>query len=494
MQLNQKNINKLAEQVACPTYDRQQLKTGIVHIGVGGFHRSHQAFYTDQLLTKFHVRDWGICGIGLREADRKIAEVFDQQDCLYTLICKHPKGTIENQVIGSIIEYILAVDEPTRAIQKMAHTDTKIVSLTITEGGYNINAAGVFDFDNPDIKHDLAYPESPKTVFGFLTAALKKRWEEKIPAFTVLSCDNVEHNGDVARNVLLTFAEKQNPNLARWIAEKVSFPNSMVDRITPVTTQKDIEFLSERFNLQDEWPVTCEPFIQWVIEDKFSNGRPTFEKVGAQFVPDVTPYEKMKLRLLNAGHSVLGITGAIYGHLTINACMEDSVFSTFMRRFMDMEATPVLDEVEGIDLKKYKDTLEERFSNPNIKDSVSRICSESSAKLPKFLIPTLKENLLNGGSIKYATFVIAAWCYYSDKQVNQNNEPLEIMDAMRDQLHKSAKNTTNDVFSFLKLNEIFGDLINNKLFTNMYSQMVKQIYADSNIRNHMESMLKKDTP
>ena len=262
----------------------------------------------------------------------------------------------------------------------------------------------------------------------------------------------------------------------------------MVDRITPVTQEKDIEYLSDSFGVADEWPVTCEPFIQWVIEDTFSNGRPPYENVGAQFVPDVTPYEKMKLRLLNAGHSVLGIPGAVYGHPTINACMQDGVFSTFMRAFMDREATPVLDTVEGIDLEKYKDTLETRFSNPNIKDSVSRICSESSAKLPKFLMPTLRENLQRNGSIKYATFILAAWCYYSDKQVNRNNEPLEIIDAMSEQLHHAAKGTAGDTLSFLKLDKILGDLIEHKRFVDVYSEMIHRIYNAPDISTLMQTL------
>lgn len=488
IQLNQKNLGQVSDRIQHPSYDRRQVKTGIVHIGVGGFHRAHQAYYTDRLLENFKASEWGICGVGLREADRKMAGVLERQDGLYTLITRYPDGRIANRIIGSITAFILAVDEPGRAIEKMADAGTRIVSLTITEGGYNIKASGEFDFSNADVLHDLKHPEAPRTVFGFLTAALRKRRDRGLPAFTVLSCDNVEHNGDVAKYTLLAFAAEQDAALGRWIEDNVCFPNSMVDRITPVTQGKDIEYLSDSFGVADEWPVTCEPFIQWVIEDTFSNGRPPYENVGAQFVPDVTPYEKMKLRLLNAGHSVLGIPGAVYGHPTINACMQDAAFSTFMRAFMDREATPVLDTVEGIDLEKYKDTLETRFSNPNIKDSVSRICSESSAKLPKFLMPTLRENLQKNGSIKYATFILAAWCYYSDKQVNRNNEPLEIIDAMSEQLHQAAKGTAGDALSFLKLDKIFGDLIEHKRFVDVYSEMIRRIYNEPDISALMQTL------
>ena len=490
MQLNQNNITQIAEQIACPTYTRAQLKTGIVHIGIGGFHRSHQAYYIHQLLEKHQALDWGICGVGLREADRKIYTVLKKQDCLYTLIVQHPNGEVKSEVIGALKDMLLAVDTPDLVIEKMAHQDTKIVSLTITEGGYNFNPqTGGFDFKNADIQYEIEHPEMPRTVFGFLTTALRKRRENGLPPFSILSCDNIQHNGDVARKMLLAFTQKQDPELATWIAKEVAFPNTMVDRITPVTTAEDVHYLQQTYQFKDEWPVICEPFLQWVIEDKFSNGRPPLEKLEVQFVPDVTPYEKMKIRLLNAGHSVLGIPGAIHGHPTINACMKDAIFATFMRQFMDKEATPVLDTIAGIDLEAYKDSLAERFANPNIKDSVSRICSESSAKLPKFLIPTLQENLANCGSIKYATFILAAWCYYSDIGINENNKPLEIIDAKQDELHKAASLTQDNLLSFLNLDELFGNLFENKRFTEEYKHWVQLIYESKNIRGIMSEMV-----
>ncbi|MEM7511412.1 MAG: mannitol dehydrogenase family protein [Bacteroidota bacterium] len=483
--LTQKNLKEIPVKLRKPAYNRKEVKTGIVHIGVGGFHRAHQAFYADELMEKSGNLDWGICGIGLREADRKIAEVFEKQNNLYTLIIRHPNGQIDSRVVGSLVEYILAVDHPQEAIDKLASEQTKIVSLTITEGGYNINASGEFDRENTDVQHDLRFPDKPKTVFGFLTAALQKRKEANLAAFTLMSCDNVAHNGEVAKSVLLTFAHMQDPELAKWIEENVAFPNSMVDRITPVTTSDDITYLKEVYGLNDLWPVTCEPFIQWVIEDTFSCGRPAFEEVGAQFVTDVAPYEKMKLRLLNAGHSVLGIPAAIHGHPTIHASMEDTIFSSFMRKFMDEEATPILDEVVGINLTTYKDTLEERFANPNIKDSVARICSESSAKLPKFLIPTLLANLQGGGSIKYATFILAAWCYYSDVALNRHQQPIEIIDSLHEKLHIAARETNHDVLSFLRLEEIFGELAQNATFTDLYTQYVREVYGNPDIRRLM---------
>ncbi|MEP2777656.1 MAG: mannitol dehydrogenase family protein [Luteolibacter sp.] len=488
--LNQRNLAILPESIVRPSYDRSNIKAGIVHIGVGGFHRSHEAFYTDELLEKTGSTEWGICGIGLREADRKIADILKRQDYLYTLIVKHPDGRIENRVIGSIVDFMLGVDSPAAVTDRMASETTKIVSLTITEGGYNFDpATGEFDFENADVKHDLANPESPKMIFGYLTEALRKRRAAGLPPFTVQSCDNIQHNGAMTRKMLLAFAQKQDASLAEWIAKEVCFPNAMVDRITPVTTPADIQHLEEEFGVKDEWPVTCEPFCQWVIEDKFCDGRPQWEEVGAQFVPDVTPYETMKIRLLNAGHSVLGLLGSIHGHKTIDGCVADPLFATYLRCFMDVEATPVLDPVEGIDIEEYKDSLLSRFANPNIKDDLARICLESSSKLPKFLIATINENLERGGSIKFAALVIAAWCYYSDKGVNKNGEKLEIVDEMKAELHQAAAGTSQDRLSFLKLKPVFGDLAGRKTFTDEYVRMIDELYENPDIASQMEALL-----
>lgn len=490
IQLNHNNTEKIADKIQCPSYDSDQVKTGIVHIGVGGFHRAHQAYYIHQLMDKHKAMDWGICGVGLREADRKMYDILKLQDHLYTLIVQHPDGSVNCEVIGAIQDMLLAVDTPELVLDKMANPDTRIVSMTITEGGYNFHPqTGEFDFNNPAIKQEIESPDQPKTIFGFLTEALRRRRANGLKPFTILSCDNIQHNGDMAGKMLLAFAEKQDAELAVWIQANVDCPNTMVDRITPVTTAVDIDYLQNSYQYKDEWPVICEPFIQWVIEDKFSNDRPPLEKLGVQFVPNVSPYEKMKIRLLNAGHSVLGISGAVHGHPTINACMEDLVFAKFMREFMDKEVTPILDDIEGIDVEDYKNSLEVRFANPNLKDSVSRICAESSAKLPKFLIPTIQDNLDNGGSIDLATFILAAWCYYSDKQTDEKGQPLEIIDENKEKLHNVAKQTQDDPLSFLSLDEVFGELRNNERFVAKYEEMIQKIYQENGIRKLMSNMI-----
>jgi mannitol 2-dehydrogenase len=487
MKLNQKNLAALAERLKVPNYNRENLKSGIVHIGVGGFHRAHQAVVVQKLLEQGGNEDWGICGIGLREGDRQIAEVFKNQDFLYTLITRHPDGKVETEVMGQMWDFLLAPDNPQAVIDRMAHEDTKILSLTITEGGYNLRSDGEFDLDDPTIQHELRNPNDPKTIYGYLSAALRKRKNLGLAPFTVMSCDNIQHNGDVTRKMLLSFLSAQDTDLALWVDKEVAFPNSMVDRITPVTTAAEIDYLKQNFDLEDKWPVTCEPFLQWVIEDNFSNERPEFNQVqGVQFVPNVTPYEKMKIRLLNAGHSVLGIFGALMGIQTIDACAENNLLKGVLRKFWDTEATPVLDAVEGIDLEVYKDSLLERFANPNIKDKVSRICAESSAKLPKFIIPTIEENLQNGGNIEISTLLIAAWCYYSDKQIDQNGKALEIVDALQDQLHHAAKKTAEDPLSFLQVQEVFGNLNQNSSFTELYVETVTRFYENPDVTVHLK--------
>lgn len=488
--LNQKNLSRLPRDIARPTYDRGRLTAGIVHVGVGGFHRSHEAFYTDELLQSGDDSKWGICGVGLRESDRRIATILKEQDYLYTLIVKHPDGHRETRVIGSIVDFLIGCDDPAAVIDRMAAAETKIVSLTITEGGYNFDPnTGEFDGSNPDAQHDVENPSTPRLVFGYLTAALRKRRQLGLPAFTVQSCDNIQHNGDLTRRMLLGFASMQDADLVDWIEKEVCFPNAMVDRITPVTTDDDIEYLRSEFNFIDQWPVACEPFCQWVVEDRFSAGRPKWQDVGVQFVPNVTPYEKMKLRLLNAGHSVLGILGSIFGYQTIDECMRDDLFATYLRQFFDREATPVLDPVEGIDLEEYKTSLVERFGNASIGDRLARICLESSSKLPVFLIPTIRDNLSRGASIQYAALVIAAWCYYSDKHADRHGNALEVTDELKTDLHQAASATSEDPLSFVKFKPVFGDLATDERFTTMYAKMVERVYRNSDVSEHMREVL-----
>ena len=486
MKLNKTNLSKIGAKIPVPSYNRQQLKTGIVHIGVGGFHRSHQAYYIHQLLEEYNLSEWGICGIGLREADQKIYETLSNQDGLYNLITRHPNSTIETEIIGSIVNFIWAYRDPEEALNKLSDPETKIVSLTITEGGYNFDSStGEFNLSHPDVKHDLDKKNTPKTVFGFLTEAARRRMNEGHPSFTVMSCDNIQHNGDVAKKMFLSFAKHQDLEVYHWMLNNTAFPNSMVDRITPVTTDEDLNYLQNEYSIIDRWPVTCEPFIQWVLEDKFSSNRPPLENVGVQLVEDVKPYEKMKLRLLNAGHSVLGIPGSLHGHPTINSCMEDPVFRAFMRKFMDVEATPTLDPVPGVKLSEYKGSLEERFGNRNIKDNVERICSESSAKLPKFLFETIKDNLKKEGTIEMGSFIVACWFYYYHQGKNEKDKDLIIIDELSEQL----RNNSDSPESFISNSSLFGELSANKRFLHSYFHWAEKLMRGAKVRQLMQDII-----
>ncbi|MEP0355320.1 MAG: mannitol dehydrogenase family protein [Paraglaciecola sp.] len=487
--LNNANLAALPDSMIVPGYDRTKVTSSIVHVGVGGFHRSHEAFYTDDYMAKSGDLSWGICGVGLRDADRKMKSLLEAQDYLYTLIVKHPDGTRENKIIGSLSDFLLGCDDPEAVINKMASEDTKIVSLTITEGGYNFNpATGEFDFTNPDVIYDLANPSTPRLVFGYLVAALKLRRENGVPPFTIQSCDNVQHNGDVARKMLIAYATAVDSELAQWIKSEVSFPNAMVDRITPATTAEDLAYL-QQLGVQDEWPVTCEPFHQWIIEDKFTLARPQWELVGAQFVTDVTPYEKMKIRLLNAGHSVLGILGSLHGFETIDESVQDPLFAKFLRHFMDVEVTPILSPVAGIKLDDYKSTLIERFANPNIKDGLARICSENAAKLSTFMLPTIGDNLAKKGHIQCATLIIAAWCYYSDKRVDQHGKALVIADAMAKEVHDFASQTSMRATALLELDALFASLASSSEFVTAYKNQVVALYKAPDVKHHMQLIL-----
>jgi mannitol 2-dehydrogenase len=461
--------------IKTPSYDRDKVTASIVHIGVGNFHRSHEAYFTNELMERYGVLDCGICGVGLLDYDRRIYNILKDQDGLYTLVTKELDGSLSAQVIGSIVEFIFAPENPIAVIERMADPDIKIISLTITEGGYNLNeATGGFDFSNPVIVEDMKNPMSPKTVFGYLSQAMKMRMQRGIAGCTIQSCDNIQGNGNVAKKSLMEYVKKAEPELLSWIEENVSFPNAMVDRITPVTVAGDIEKLQEEFHVDDQWPVVCEPFIQWVVEDKFANGRPAWEKVGAQFVKNVVPYENMKLRLLNAGHTVLGMLGALHGYKTIDEAARDEDFSVFLRAFMDEEASPTLGNLGDINLGKYKDSLIARFQNVYIKDLIARICLESSAKIPIFLLPTIKAQLQNGGNFARAAFVVAAWCKYNDG-VDENGNTYKIEDAMSNELIRAAALSHSDPVRFLAIEPVFGDLVNNKAFVEAFISSINML-------------------
>jgi len=481
-----------ADAVPGPAYDRTRVTTGVVHFGVGGFHRAHQAMYHDRLMNAGTALDWGICGVGVMPADRRMQETLEAQDGLYTLVVKHPDGTYEPRVIGAITEYLFAPDGPEAVLEKLAAEATRIVSLTVTEGGYSIDpVTGEFD-PAGDVARDLEPGATPRTTFGFVTEALRRRRERGLAPFTVMSCDNLQGNGHLSRRAFTAFARLRDAGLGGWVEREVRFPNSMVDRITPVTTDDDRAELSDRFGIDDRWPVVCEPFTQWVLEDAFSLGRPPYEQAGVQVVEDVEPYELMKLRLLNGSHQALCYFGYLAGYRLVHEAAQDPLFRAFLRGYMDDEATPTLAPVPGVDLDEYKRTLIDRFSNPEVRDTLARLCAESSDRIPKWLLPVVRAQLEAGGPIERSAAVVASWARYAEG-VDEQGEPIEVVDRQRDGLVAIAGRQREEPDAFIANRELFGDLVDDARFVAAYRTALGSLH-ERGARATLERIVRGDEP
>jgi mannitol 2-dehydrogenase len=468
-------LGAIADRVPVPNYDRSRVTTGVVHVGVGGFHRAHQAAYHDRLMNDGRALDWGICGVGVMDADRRMDEALGAQDGLYTLVEKHPDGSRDARVIGAVIGHRLAADDVEGVIERMAAPSTRIVSLTVTEGGYNIDdATGQFQADNPDVVHDLEPGAAPRTTFGLVIEALRRRREREFAPFTVMSCDNLEGNGRLARMAFSEFARLRDPAFGDWVESEVHFPNSMVDRITPATTEEDIAEVRERFGIEDAWPVVCEPFTQWVLEDAFSAGRPPYEDAGVQVVDDVEPYELMKLRLLNAGHQAIAYFGHLCGYRFVHEAAQDPLFRALLAGYMDEEATPTLAPVPGVDLPAYKRTLIERFSNPEVRDTIARLCADSSDRIPKWLLPVVRHQLASGGEIRCSAAIVASWARYAEG-VDEQGRPIEVVDRLAARLTESARRQREDPEAFIANRDVFGDLADDTRFAAAYRAALRSL-------------------
>ena len=418
--------------------------------------------------------DWGERGLGLLAGDRRMAEVLGAQDQLYTVVERSAEGD-RARIIGSMLGYVFAPADPDRALQMLADPGTRIVSLTITEGGYNVDdVTRIFDAANSAVRDDAQRPREPQTVFGYICAGLEERRASGTPPFTVLSCDNLQGNGAIARTAFVSFARMRDPSLADWIDANVAFPNAMVDRITPQTTDADRAMLAQSFDIADAWPVMTEPFRQWVIEDNFCNGRPPLEDVGAQIVPDVHPYETMKLRLLNASHQAMAYLGYLAGYRYADEVLADPEFRTFIARFMDLEVTDLLPAVPGIDLTEYKRTLLERFANPKIKDTLARLATDGSDRMPKFVLPSLAEALEQGRPHRLLTLVVAAFIRYL-RGIDEHGQPITLNDARADELQQLARSSPADPRPILGVRRVFGNLGDNSTWVTELMQAVREL-------------------
>jgi mannitol 2-dehydrogenase len=442
--------------IDAPSYDRHSVTVGIAHIGAGHFHRAHQAMYIDRLLQRGMAREWGICGIGVMPGDWTMRDVLRDQGGLYTLILENPDGTRDAHMIGSIIDYRYAPDDPEAALEVLAAATTRIISLTITEGGYR-------DPDGP--------------AFALITEALARRRYRGIAAPTIVSCDNIESNGEIARRAVLANAERRDPGLADWVAEHTRFPSSMVDRITPATTLEMAAQVRRDFGIDDRWPVLAEPFAAWVLEDDFADGRPPLEQAGVLLVDDVGPYESMKLRLLNAGHQSLCYFAYLCGFEFVHDAARDPLFAEFLLAYFDFEAIPTLAPVPGIDLHDYSRTLIERFGNPGVRDTVARLCAYSSDRIPKWLLPVICDNLASDGSVRLAAATVASWARYAEG-ADEWGQPIEVVDQLADSLVPIARSQHENPTAFIEINAVFGDLAQQPRFVEAYRWALESLHRN----------------
>jgi len=454
--LRDSTLSQLPGNIARPTYHRSRTTSSLVHIGAGAFNRSHLAVYLDDLLTLGEEERWGEFGIGLLPADKALHDGLAQQDYLYGLMLMDT-GEETYRVVGSLTGHIYAPDDPEGVLARLTAPECAIVSLTVTEGGYFIeDSTGRIQLEHPDLRHDLEHPAAPRTWLGFVTEAADRRMQQGRAPFTLLSCDNVHANGSVARKSLLAFAEARNSALAKWIETNIAFPNSMVDRITPRTTDENRATILEKFNVLDRVPVVGEPFRQWVLEDNFASGRPAFEKAGVEITTDVASYEKMKMRLLNGGHLTLAFLGDLLGFTYVSEATLDTQMRQLLIAFM-AEVQPTVPRLPGIDLNDYSATLVKRFSNIAIRDQVARICSEGCAKITKFITPSLTDLLRSGRPSPCVSLVVAGWLHYL-RGTDENGRPMLMADAMIGIMKPFIASGCSNARLALTVPSLFGDL------------------------------------
>lgn len=438
-----------------PGYDRGLLEPGIVHLGIGAFHRAHQAVYTDTVLGNGDMR-WGIVGASLRSAGTR--DALAPQNGLYTVAARDGEGE-QLRVIGSSAGLLVAPEDPGALLGAMTRPEVRIVSLTVTEKGYcHAPATGMLDEAHPDIRHDLASPEKPRSAIGFIVEAIARRRIAGLAPFTVLSCDNLPANGRTLKRVITRFAELRDPDLGRFVADEVACPSSMVDRIVPATTDIDRETIAAHLGLTDAWPIVTEPFSQWVIEDDFPAGRPQWEQAGATFVTDVDAYELMKLRLLNGSHSAIAYLGYLAGHETVSDAIAAPGFAQFVRRLMDEEVTPTLPVLPGIDLDAYKADLMERFRNPALRHRTWQIAMDGSQKLPQRLLNTIRDRLKAGAPFPGLALGVAAWMRYATG-TDEKGAPIDVRDPLAETIRRQTEGaaSASDLMSaFLRLDQVFG--------------------------------------
>jgi mannitol 2-dehydrogenase len=468
-------LASLPAEIAVPKYRRADLRAGILHIGVGNFHRAHQAVYLDDLFNGGRDHDWAIVGAGVRAADAAVREKLGEQGWLTTIVEQEAHAT-HARVTGPMIDFVAPGDVAAN-LAALARPEIRIVSLTITEGGYYISPATQhFDATHPDIVGDARNIAAPKTVFGLIVAGLKRRREAGTPPFTVMSCDNIPGNGHVTENAVTGLAELVDAELATWIRREVAFPNSMVDRITPATTDRERLLLHDGFGVDDNWPVFCEEFRQWVLEDKFPSGRPALETVGVTFTSDVGPYEWMKIRILNGGHAAIAYPAALLDIHFVHEAMEDSQISAFLAKLSKTEIMPTVPPPPGVVLEDYRELIARRFANPKIGDTITRLCFDGSNRQPKFILPVAADQAKAGREFAGLALVSALWCRYCHGET-EGGKPIAPNDPSWDRIQGAAKRARKDPKAFLEMRDIFGALAENPAYVAAFANALSSLWT-----------------
>jgi len=513
MQLKKASLSVLANQrggnIGIPAYDPSDLKPGIAHVGVGNFFRAHPAFHLHELFNKAakdesmsnadreDIMRWGIVGGAVTDhsySDRR--DTLKHQDMMYTLVERND-DCANSHVVASVIDCLEYKEDLSKSPLKENLTDPsiRIVSLTVTEGGYFLKD-GEFDPENEMIRNDIENPDKPKTIFGLIVQALDERRKKDIQPFTVMSCDNVPGNGDIAKSVVLGLAKEIDADLGEYIEKNACFPNSMVDRITPSTTEEMLEFLKDEYNFEDGTPVFCEPFKQWVLEDSFvNNDRPPLDKVGVRLVDDVTPWENMKLRILNGGHASLSYPAALLGLEYVHEAAEHETIGKFLDCLQRTEIIPIVNDVPDTDLSEYWETVQKRYKNPTLKDSIDRNCEDGSDRQPKFIVPPIRANLEEGNDVDGLALVSAMWCRYCLGETEDGTE-IEPNDQRWDELTELAEKAKEDPVEWLKgVESVYGDLAENDKFVEAFEKQLKIVNeegVEKAMQQYIDSVDKKN--
>lgn len=484
------SLPEIATKAAVPAYRRDQLTPGILHFGVGNFHRAHQAIYLHELFNLGRDLDFAIVGAGVMPSDRLMKEKLAAQEYLTTVV-EQDNNRSAATVTGPMIDILTAPDYD-KIIAALADPAIRIVSMTITEGGYFIDpATGAFDPKHPAMVADAADPAHPKSVFGLIIAGLKARRAAGLPPFTVMCCDNIPGNGEVTEATVTGLAKLSDPDFAHWIHENVAFPNSMVDRITPATGEREISITRDTYAIEDNWPVFCEEFKQWVMEDKFPLGRPALEEVGVTFVADVAPYELMKLRILNGGHAAIAYPAALMDIHFVHEAMENPLVKAFLEKLERDEIIPIVPPVPNTDLNDYFQLIDRRFSNPKIGDTIPRLAQDGSNRQPKFILPSTADRLAKGLDVVGLALVSALWCRYFEGQ-SDSGKAITFNDPNAERLHATALRSRQEPLAFLELSDIFGSVGTDPLFRQRFAtalNSLRSVGTAETLKRYLEGQL-----